>query len=202
MRILKKHDPIKMDFDKNCESLCREQDLKLDKSTTKVAQEYNARGLLRSSLHVQGVYELHMQELRECSDLILQTTLDTVCANGKSPNTSKVSDWLSVALNKRKMSLEQRLQRHVSSLKAGLLNHTMVIPISTLNGSYPYLLERTLIRFRSKYDKYLRELRKAPRKRWRKLLYFFLIPPITLFNDYWDFIEKILQIKSYLIDVF
>lgn len=103
----------------------------------RVKEEMNARGLLHSSMTIQGAHKVMTEEFGSDRQLITDTIIDFV---GKTQRTTSISAFQDIAqaeLASRKIAIENQFSSEFKNIMSGLQNPSMIAPSVNLGGVFP-----------------------------------------------------------------
>ena len=151
---------MKNSFERQVESLIqqrfRERDRCFDGRLVEVMQEYNGRGILRSSIAVDAMHAELEREFEESAAGCVKAAMDAMTSRPTAlplPRKRKVLRVCSDILTRRKAALEAIFQGRTRSILASLSNSGLTAPYRSLSKSFVQLqCENACVELRAKHS--------------------------------------------------
>ncbi|MBM9518900.1 hypothetical protein JWG39_03605 [Desulforhopalus vacuolatus] len=126
----------------------------LQKEFLRVKQEMNARGLLNSSMTIQGGHDALVEEFKTQRKLISTTIIDFVGKTQKVSLVSKFQDLAQEELTKRRSVLESELNTAFNNQITSLQNSAMIAPLVSLDDVFPLATEELSVELNTAFVTY------------------------------------------------
>ncbi|MGM0951347.1 MAG: hypothetical protein ACQEW7_00060 [Pseudomonadota bacterium] len=115
----------------------KDRDRVLGQEFLRVKEGMNARGVLSSSMTIQGAHKAMTKEFESDRQLILDTIIDFIGKTHRPTSISVFQDIAQTELASRKSALESQFSSGFKNILSGLQNSSMVAPFVNLNEVFP-----------------------------------------------------------------
>ncbi|GAA0838330.1 hypothetical protein GCM10009113_00040 [Marinobacter szutsaonensis] len=123
----------------------KDRDRVLGQEFLRVKEEMNARGLLNSSMTIQGAHKVMTKEFESDRQLITDTIIDFVGKTQRITSISAFQDIAQAELASRKVAIENQFSSGFKNIMSGLQNPSMVAPFVNLSEVFPLAQKRLSI---------------------------------------------------------
>jgi len=121
----------------------KDRDRVVGQEFLRVKEDMNARGLLNSSMTIQGAHKVMATEFETDRQLISDTIIDFVGKTQRVTSISAFQDIAQAELASRKSAIESQFSSGFKDILSGFQNSSMVAPFVNLSGVFP-LAQREL----------------------------------------------------------
>lgn len=131
-----------------------DRDRVLAQELLRVKEEMNARGLLHSSMTIQGAHKVMAKEFESDRRLISDTIIDFVGKTQRVTSISVFQDIAQTELASRKYALESQFASGFKNILSGWQNSSMVAPFVNLNKIFPLAQKELSIELKNAVSAY------------------------------------------------